>query len=457
MKCPYCGNQCPDEALYCDVCKQLLPTTEKSEDKSARRKRTPVQITLIVLAWVLGLSVLFVGVYKLFSWIESYNLTRLYTRGAYTPTVNEYKTSDGRNGHAFVFYGEDGDMVFLPEMNRSLSICGGVARLEIPDSDWFGDAADEYQYADVTFAPLLIKKGGQEISLPVLKERIEVPESPLTVLTPSSTDVKTVTSTYEVELQIVPGSSIFINGENLTDRVDRSGYLDLTVGVEPIGDNVYTVIVRTPKHKESRNDIVIYREAYDIDIELDKGVATQSTETTMAISGTCEPGASITVDTEYIEESYQIDMTTGRFSFIAKFTQLGDNVVRFRATKEGRKDAVISFTVYYKPTLAQYSAKAWRMDYPQLKLYYESWLERVFKCVGPIIDKFDENGVELLVMDVSEDGASGDYIFLQNMTTISPSLGPSYTAWADVVGRHYYKDHYYPMLTARYMDLTSSE
>ncbi len=455
MKCPYCGNQCPDEALYCDVCKQPLPTgKEASEHKKEKKRRTPIQRILIVLAWVMCFVAVGIGIYKLFFWIDSYKITRLYTRGAYTPMLNEVTMSDGRLGHALIFYGEDGDMIYLPELNKSLSICGGVARLEIADSDWFADNATEYDYADISFAPVLIRSDGSQVQLPTVNYSIEVPESPLTVVNPVEDGVSVVTSSYPLQLQVVAGSSVFINGEDVTDRVDRSGALSVNVSVRPIGDNTYTVIVRTPHHKETRQDITIYRKQFDIEIELDQEVSTQSNELTMPITGHCEPGAYISVDTPYVEESFQMDMTTGEFSFIAKFDHLGENIIRFRAVKEGREDAVVSFAVNYKPTLAQYSAKAWAMDYPQLSLYFQNWVGRIFLCEGTIVDVFTEEGVEYMVMDVGTDGTQ-QLLILQNDTTITPGIGPKYSAYADVSGRYFYNTNYYPLLVARYMDLAT--
>lgn len=454
MKCPYCENICADDALYCDVCKQPLPTdTQAAEKKKERAQRSTLQKVLIALCWVACFMIVGIGIYKLVFWIDSYKITRLYTRGAYTPTLSEISMSDGRKGHALVFYGEDGDLIYLPEMDKSLSICGGVARLEIADSDWFTEEVSEYDYADISFAPVLVREDGTQVQLPIVNYSIDVPTSPLEVISPASNDLSVVTSSYPLQIQVVPGSELFVNGEDLTNRLDRSGAFSGEVSVQPIGDNTYTVIVRTPAHKETRQDITIYRKQFDIEIELDNEVSTNSSANTMPVSGTCEPGAAISVDTDYIEESLQMDMNTGKFSFIAKFDKLGDNVVRFRASMEGRDDAVISFTVNYKPTLAQYSAKAWKMDYPQLSVYFENWLERIFLCEGSMIDKFTgDDGVEYLVMDVGTDGVQ-QLVILQNYTTISPSLGPKYTAYADVTGRYFYQNQYFPMLAARYMDL----
>ena len=455
MKCPYCGNKCADEARYCDVCTQPLP---EAEDRRAEKpRRSTFHKVLVVLLWLACFAVIGVGIYKLVFWIDSYQITRLYTRGEYTPTRNEVEMEDGRKGHALIFYGEDGDRVFLPEINECLSICGGIARLEIADSDWFGSNVDEYARAEICFSPILVKENGKEIRLPNIEYEVEVPESPLRVVSPTNKDNSVVTSVYPIDLEVVYGSSVYINGEDLSEQVDRSGALSVNVSVQPIGDNTYTVIVRTPRHKETRRDIVLYREKYDIEVELDTTVKNVSNETTMVVSGTCEPGASISVDTPYTVESLMLDMNTGQFSFIANFTQYGDNVVRFRATKPGRADAVVSFTVNYKPTLAAYGDKAWRLekaDYEQLCLLFEGWTGKVFKCNGTIIDSWLEDDKKYMVMDV---GTSEEQrlIVLENLTTLSPNFGPKYSAYADVTGRYLYKDSYYPLLAARYMDLYS--
>ena len=457
LKCPYCGNKCADGARYCDVCKEQLPSAapEGAAEAGNRPRRSAFHRVLLILCWVACFIVLGIGIYKLVSWIDAYKIERLYTRGAYTPTLGEITLDDGRNAHTVVFYGKDGDRIYLPELNRSLSICGGIARLEIADAEWFGSEVSEYDYADVHFAPILIEESGKETQLPVIDYTVTVPESPLTVLSPAKDGISVVTSSYPLELQVVPGSSVYVNGEDLSDRVDRSGVLDDTrLSVQPIGDNTYTIIVRTPSHKETRRDITIYREKFDITIELDENISTTSSDAQMTVSGTAEPGAMISVDTDYIPESLQVDMTTGRFSFIAKFTQFGNNVVRFRATMDGRADAVISFTVNYKPTLGDYADRAWKMDYDQLRLYFEQWNGKVFRCIGPIVDSFlGDDGQQYIVMDVGTDDAQ-QLVVLQNYSTITSfNFGPTYDIYADVIGRYMYKAEYYPMLAARYIDL----
>ena len=458
MKCPYCGGYCADNVLYCPSCKQPLPVEfelpghEPEERREPRSRYQRLGIALITAATVLAICV---GAYKLVTWIHNYQLTRLYTRGAYAPTLSSLTMSDLRQGHALVFYGEDGDQIYLPEMNRSLSISGGVARMEIADSDWFGNNVSDIEYAEINLSPMLISEKGKKTALPPMNFKIEVPESPLNITSPASDRITVVTSTYPLVLNVVPGSTVFVNGEDVTSSVDRSGLLSTNVSVQPIGDNIITLIVRTPKHREYRKEIDIFRQHYDIELELDTTVSDRSTSKTMAVTGKTEPGAMISVDTDYVPESLSIDMETGRFSFIARFSTVGDNVVRFRATREGKNDAVISFNVYYLPSLAEYSAKAWAMDYKQLKSLFAQWNGRVFLCRGEIIDAVTEGETTYLIMDVGTDVQQ--LLVLENQSSITqPTLGRRYMAYADVSGQYMYKSAYYPMLIARYMDLSST-
>ena len=122
--------------------------------------------------------------------------------------------------------------------------------------------------------------------------------------------------------------------------------------------------------------------------------------------------------------------------------------------ESGKEDAVISFNVDYLPSLAEYSSKAWAMDYDRLKQMFEQWNGRVFQCIGELIDTFVDGDKTYVVMDVGDENQQ--LIILENRSSLTnPALGRRYTAYADVDGQHMYKSQYYPMLVARYMDLAT--
>lgn len=458
MKCPYCGSEFAGNLQYCPNCKQPLSRAKYTEDapsraeySAAREPHTRQQRLLIAIVSILCCILLCFGVYKIFFWASNYRINRLYTRGEYTPTINKITLDDGRTGHSIVFYGEDGDQIFLPEMQKSLSISGGTARVALADSDWFTEDVSEIESANVCLSPVLIDEKGMRTQLPAINMEIDVPDSPLEVISPASDDLSIVTSRYVLEFQVVPGSTVHVNGEDVTDIVDRNGLLSQNVNVYPVGDNVYTIVVQTAKHHETRREVVIHRQTFDIDVEVDSSVSTISQTDTATIKGTIENGASIQVETAYNADSLLINQETGEFAFIAQLSNFGDNTIRFRVVKEGKQDAVISLNVEYFPTPAVYSAKAWAMDYEQLRRLYEQWSGRVFKCRGTIVDSFVSEGTPYLIMDVGS-GEEAQLLVLENKSAVAePVVGQVCTAYADVNGRSMYNDQYYPRLAARYI------
>ena len=443
MICPNCDQEIGRGKAICPLCGFERKT----------RAFHPLRALIVVVSWIVALAIVCVGVYKLYFWIDAYKLNRLYTRGAYAPSVTEITLDDGRAGHAITYYGRDGDVVFFEDLDRTIAFSGGVARLEIPDSGWFGPDIESVERANVTVAAMLVYQSGDKQLLPPLTFEVVAPESPIQIISPESDELSVNTSLYPLEVQVVPGSKVTVNGKNETDIVDQAGLLSVNVDVYPIGNNTYTIIVDTPGHKQARRDILIYRAQMEIGVEISTSTLTTTSTNIVTISGKCDPGAMITVDTDYVDGSVTNNLSTGEFSFIAKLTTYGKNTVRFRASMEGKADSVISLSITYKPTIDDYSRKAWKMDYPSLCELFEQWTGRIFLCEGEIVDIVYEEETQYIIMDVGADGTR-QFVVLENQSSLgTPTRGKRYKAYADVSGRHMYDTHYYPMLVARFLDL----
>ena len=175
----------------------------------------------------------------------------------------------------------------------------------------------------------------------------------------------------------------------------------------------------------------------------------------MTINGTCDPSATISVDTPYVEGTLTQD-EDGDFSFVTQFDHIGYNTVRFRAQKDGKQDSIISFDVYYLPTLNEYSRKAWAMDYTQLTRCWDIWAGRIFKCSG-VVEAVLSNDPQVIVLDVSED-QSGDFLIIENLSGTSiTEPGGTFDFYADVSGkREEYMNKVYPYLYGRYAEPVGS-
>ena len=406
------------------------------------------------LMWVafalVSITFLCLASYRLYYWFDAWRLSRVYETGArMAPDVEEITMDDGRVAHAITFYGKDGSSVFIKELDQSYLLTGGLTRIEIPDSRWFHENPDDAEAAMITMTPVLENENGAYTDLPPLQLTVSVPESPLKMISPDNDFVQVANSIYSMQLQVVPNSKVLVNGEDVTDVVDYTGLLSANINVG-YGDNNISILVTTLNHRQTRKDIVLYREQQDIPIEPSLNLPKTSSKDTMSISGTMDPSATLAVDTDYVEDSIKVDQDGG-FSFKARFSTIGDNIVTFRAQKPGLTDSVVSVHVKYVPSLNEYSRKAWKMDWKNLTLTYRQWFGKIFLCKGPIVEIIQDE-TPLVVINVGTEDAP-QYVILDNASALaSPSVGVTYTAYADVAGNgnYFYADVYCPRLTARY-------
>ncbi len=449
MKCPSCQAENKKGSKTCRQCGARLP--------AKRGPRTPAMALAHGVMWAFFaiVTVVVFGFlfYRVYFWIDAWRMGSYYERdGRIAPDVEQIELDSGLVGHAITFYGNDGDQVFIKELRQSYEIVGHLARIELPDSHWFPAKPDDTEQAVVTLTPILFTEGGDQRELPPLELTIDTPESPLRLVNPSKELVTVNTSIFPLEISVVPGSTVLINGEDQTDMVNYLGLLTRNVAVYPVGDNIISLLVSTPSHKETRLDLNLYRPYQEINLEPSLTLDKASNLANMTITGTMDPDAILSVDTPYVEDSIKVD-PNGSFKFIAKLETVGDNTVTFRATKAGKQDSVVSVNVYYVPSLDAYSRKAWKMDYKELSLYYDTWVGRVFLCDGVVTEISVDGEEQTVIMDVNLTGeGEPQYVVLTNHSSVgTPEIGTRYKAYADVTGNQFYNSKHCPKLACRYM------
>ena len=464
MICPYCGKRTPDDSEFCAECGYPLEEKPKKKQPRRRRRRFDANVwhariipilkgCIIALLWIISLSILSYGGYKIYYWQQASETTRLYETGMLpSPTLETVTLDDGRTGHVVTFYGEDGDMIYIEELQQSFMVVGGSARVEMADSRWFSTAAADVESAHIALTPIQTFHDGGKRILPIISFDVEVPTSPLTIISPSEKQEAILSSEFQLEFEVVYGSTVLVDGVDVTDLVNAQGHVTVNVAVYPVGDNPISILVQTPHHKETRADLVLYRQPMEIDLALSINTSKKSIRENMTINGTCDPTATVSVDTPYVEGTLTQD-EDGSFSFVTQFEQIGYNTVRFRAQKKGKQDSIISFDVYYLPTLNEYSRKAWAMDYTQLTRCWDIWAGRIFKCTGTV-EAVLSTEPQVIVLDVSED-QSGDFLVIENLSGTSiTEPGDKFDFYADVSGaREEYMGKVYPYLYGRYAEV----
>ena len=348
---------------------------------------------------------------------------------------------DDLAAHTILIPGEDGQQIYIRELHATYDVVDGFATVQVADHTWYDDVST---YLDetmlVTLTPYLKSSSGQQKALDVINYEIEIPLSPLTMNTPDSLRTEVASSMYTMKFTVRPGSTVTINGKDVSDTVDsEDGTLSYNAGIQAIGDNEFTVVCKSQYCRENTINLVIYREPQEIPLDLAADTYTSTSSQTMLVSATTLAGATIDVLSDYTDLNVTNLNTTGEFSFYAVFNEIGYNTIEITSAYPGKKTSHITYQVYYIPDADHYTTKAWSMDadgYSELvgNITYRAEHHQVYVIMG-YIDHFVSEKPQMAVIYTSSDGKNQP-VLVQNYTSTTWTEGTYYRMYADVYGSY---------------------
>ncbi len=442
------------------------PLAPHPAGKTRRRKRGRALRGPVLLArWVvriLGVLAAAVLIWQGALYIQS--------RAASVPTSDEVVNAsvepievDGAPGRRIVITGEEGTQFYIAELRKSYVVVGGVATIEVADYVFYQDIEHlEASQMDVALTPTRIR-GGEEKRMAPIQYTIDIPISPITLVSPEADRVNVHTSIYNIMLMVTPKSKVLINGEDKSDQVKDDGTLTHNAAVHAIGDNVVTVTVRAPRCRENNMTLTFYRAPQDVPLELATDTLVKTSSDKMTIYAATMVGATISIESPIfsLDVSKADPNTTGAdgsFSFEARMERVGENTITIRASYPGREDSVLEHVVTYLPPADTYTKKAWALssaDYSELLNNINLRIKnaQIYLCKGTIVEIKGTNP-QMVVMNTGT-AEKEQLVFLENQsynpersTTVNAvwELGKTYRVFADVSGLY----NGMPKLVARY-------
>lgn len=379
-------------------------------------------------------------------------------------------TYDGHPAHTITVYGKENATVYLSEMQTSYVIADGKVSITVPDYMWYDTESSTYATAvetdtmDVTITPFIrYSQEGDQYQLDPVEFTVDVPLSPIYLLNPSTIRAEVGVSIFEIRLNVELGSTVIIDGTNVSTLIRETGNVSKNVQVLPVGDNTISISVKSKYCRENKMEVVLYRAEQEIPLELDATVivewnyepisqekydaATPEDRAKMyipTISGTTLPGATITVD--FPHRNLEIDQTTGKFSFVPLFSELGNNDVVIRTSSEGRADSSITHTVYYMPNADIYTRRAWDLDaqYTDLINYINMRKGTIYMGIGTI-ERIISTTPQMAIMNIGSESLE-KLVLLENSSKTTWTLGTKYRIYGDAYGLY----DTMPRLTVRY-------
>ncbi len=356
--------------------------------------------------------------------------------------------------HTILIPGEDGQQIFISneEIRASYSVVGGFANIEIPDYVWYENIENiTEENMTVTLLPYIKTASGRQRPMDPITYDISIPLSPITLVTPETQYSEVTTAMYSMLFHVRPDSRVTINGVDYSDTVNENGELTYNATVQPIGDNVYNVSVRSPYCRDNSMTVTLYREVQEIPLDLSATTYTSTNDKVILITCTTIPGAEIDILSPYTDLKITDLDTTGEFSFNAVFDHVGYNTISITASYPGKKMSKVDYTIYYVPNPDDYTTKAWPLnrdaEYNELlnNIDARAAKTQVYLGVGTIAYFVSEEKPQLAVMYCSDDGKTRP-VLLENQTKTTWKVGEYYNIYCDAYGTY----NGMPWLIARY-------
>ncbi len=353
--------------------------------------------------------------------------------------------------HTIQIPGEDGQEIFIRELYSNYVVVDGYATIQVQDHVWYDSLESVTEPTMlITLTPYLKASNGQQTPMEPITYEIEIPLSPVTMVTPDSLRTTVASTMYTMEFVVRPGSVVKMNGKDISDTVNyETGVVSYNATVQPIGDNVFTLTCRSQYCRDNTLNIVLYREPQEIPLDLAADTYTSTTVKHLLISCTTLPGATVDVLSPFTDLDITNLATTGEFSFYATFDHYGDNVVTIQSSYPGKKTSTIQYTIYYVANVDDYTRSAWGLDaagYSELagNIAVRSARSQVYVVMG-ICHEIISDKPQIAVFYTSSDGKSQPVV-VRNHTRTVWKQGSYYRIYADASGTY----NSMPQLEARY-------
>lgn len=358
---------------------------------------------------------------------------------------------DDLAAHTILIPGVDGQQIYIRELHTSYVVTGGFATVQVADHVWYDEITDYVgETMAVTLTPYVKTSGGQQKPMEVITYDISIPLSPITMNSPDNLRTEVATAMYSLNFTVRPGSTVYINDENVSDTVDsEDGDFTYNATVQPIGDNNFVVRVRSQYCRENTMTVTLYREPQEIPLDLSADTYASTNSKAIEINATTLPGAEIEVLSPHSDLNVTYLDSTGAFSFYALFDHYGDNTVTITASYPGKKTSTVQYNIYYIPNQDEYTPKAWPLDasgYSELLSNNVVRTERnqIYEVKGTIAEIISVKP-QMAIVYTGEDGKSQP-VLVENFTKTTWVLGEYYRIFADANGTY----SSMPRLSARY-------
>lgn len=376
----------------------------------------------------------------------------LQERALITPSI-----LDDMPAHTIRLPAPEGSNIYIKELRKSYTVAGGYATIEVADYIWYENSESVTQETvTATLTPFIKTSAGEQKPMDTVSYEVEIPLSPLTLVSPDVNYVNVSTALYNIQFTVAKNSTVYINGEDYSDLVNtQDGLISYNASVSPIGENVFEIVTRSQYYRENRMTITLYRAPQEIRLDLAADIASRwspnleddtsqepdakgnypQVEPNMTVRGTTVSWATITVKSKYKNLDLSQLALNGTFSFEAVFDRIGTNTIIIEASAPGYETSVVEHEVYYVPIAAVYTRKAWDMNDNYVDFLNNATTRisntTIYLCEGTVTQILSEKP-QLALVQLDKNAERS--VLIENMSTDTWEVGQRYRIFADAYG-----------------------
>ena len=210
--------------------------------------------------------------------------------------------------------------------------------------------------------------------------------------------------------------------------------------MQPIGENVFNIVVRSPHCRENSMTITLYREKQEIPLDLSSDISNVSNYDVMTIRATTIPGAVIHVLSPYTRSGHH-QHRPRRNALPSKRCLTPSATIRSSSPRiiPGKTQTKLEYTVYYVPSVDIYSRKAWDIVTQYTDLMdnmSHAQIQQPDLCLhrGNQIHRNHQTAAR--VYGMHQRAAGTVTVYVENQTKTVWEVGKSYRLYGDAYGMY---------------------
>lgn len=458
MQCSACGTKNKDYYHYCYFCGQLLtdeqakstqeperymrkdniedayiraPKTRQRFDSGKRRTINFLRLSVSVFILLALSYASFMAVtYLLAAFIPNEAEAQRVTADILVTSTEV----DGVPTQRIIVQTAYGDLV--ETLGRSFPVNEGTAEILFENAYLHSRFPQAQQENGIPITlEIIIFRDGQSEYIENFEFVMVMPPVPLTLIQPREEATVVEDDTYIIIFDVMPGASVFINGDEYSDLVSADGRFQKEIILE--SEDVTSLDVRAVARgfEDSQITIVLSKREMIVPITLDMEVPISTPDEWAEIRGRTSPNAAISTDLE-IQNEIVFDNETGEFSFRARAPTLGLTPGTITATLSDGQTSQIPLAIFRETTADVYTRRAWSPNFNSLLADPSLNNGQIFLITGTITDILLRGRKNDFVVNISSDAETQHLFFVEFWGNFDFETGDSIRVFGNRWGNH---------------------